>query len=91
MRDYIGYACSTDVLPVVEAALALNGYRVDIPRQQSINGASALVLSQGLTSILLTADPVSKIGLIEVWGVPQVTAAQLLESLSLDLVKQPFG
>jgi len=91
MANYIRYACTSDMLPVVETALALHGYRVDIPRQRSIGGASALVMSQGLTSILLAADPASAIGLVEVWGVPQAAAAQLLESLPIDLIKQSFG
>jgi hypothetical protein len=91
MANSIRYACASDMLPLVETALALNGYRVDIPHQRSIGGASALVMSQGLTSILLAADPASDLGLIEVWGVPQSPAAQLLESLPIDLIKQPFG
>jgi hypothetical protein len=91
MSNYVRYACAADMLPVVETALALNGYRVDIPRRHGIGGTSALVLSHGLTSILLAADPVSDIGLIEVWGVPQSAAAQLLESLPIDLIKQPLG
>ena len=91
MVHSIRYACASDMLPVIEAALALNGYRVDIPRQRSIGGASTLVMSQGLTSILLAADPASDIGLIEIWGVPQSAAAQLLESLPIDLIKQSFG
>jgi hypothetical protein len=91
MANYIRYTCASDMLPIVETALALNGYRVEIPRQRSIGGASALVMSQGLNSILLAADPASELGLIEVWGVPQSAAAQLLESLPIDLVKQSFG
>ena len=90
MSDYIRYVCAADLLPIVEATLALNGYRVDIPRQRSVGGTSALVMSSGLTSILLAADPASEIALIEVWGVPRAAAAQLLESLPIDLVKQPF-
>jgi hypothetical protein len=91
MANYIRYACASDMLPIVETALALKGYRVEIPRQRSIGGASALVMSQGLTSILLAGDPATEIGLIEVWGVPQSTAAQLLESLPIELIKQSFG
>ena len=91
MANSIRYVCASDMLPVVETALALNGYWVDIPRQRSIGGASALVMSQGLTSILLAADSASEIGLIEVWGVPQSAAAQLLESLPIELIKQSFG
>ena len=91
MANYIRYACASDLLPVVETALALNGYRVDIPRRRYSAGASALVMSQGLTSILLAADSASELGLIEVWGVPQAAAAQLLESLPIDLVKQSLG
>jgi hypothetical protein len=89
MFDCLRYACAAELLPVVEASLTLNGYRVELPRHRSIGGASALVMSQGLTSILLADDPTSNIGLIEVWGVPQAAAAQLLESLPIDLIKQP--
>jgi hypothetical protein len=46
-------------------------------------------MSSGLTSILLAADPASEIGMIEVWGVLRGAAAQLLETLPIDLVKQP--
>ena len=91
MANSIRYVCASDMLPVVETALALNGYRVDIPRQRSIGDASAPVMSQGLTSILLAVDSASEIGLIEVWGVPQSAAAQLLESLPIELIKQSFG
>ena len=91
MAHYIRYACASAMLPVVETALALNGYRVEVPRQRTVGGASALVMSQGLTSILIEADPASALGLIEVWGVPQAPAAQLLESLPIDLIKQSFG
>jgi hypothetical protein len=51
MANYIRYACASDVLPVVETALALNGYRVDRTRSREVDGASALVMSQGLTSL----------------------------------------
>ena len=90
MSNYIRYVCAAELLPIVEATLALNGYRVKIPRQRSIDGASGLVMSSGLTSILLAADPASEFGLIEVWGVPRAAAAQLLESPPIGLVRQPF-
>ena len=91
MAQYIRYDYASDMLPIVETALTLNGYRVEVPRQRTVGGASALVMSQGLTSILIEADPASEFGLIEVWGVPQAPAGQLLASLPIDLIEQSFG
>ena len=88
MADCLSYACDADMLPVVETTLALNGYRVELPWQRSVGGANALVMVQGLSSILLVDDPAKNSGVIEVWGVPLATAAHLIESLPIDLIKQ---
>jgi hypothetical protein len=85
----IRYTCVSDMVPIIEAALALSGYHVELPCQRSIGGASAQIMSRGATSILLGVDPPSKIALIEIWGVQQEAAARLLESLPIDLIKQP--
>jgi hypothetical protein len=76
------------MLPLVEDALALNGYRIDIAHQRSRSGASAVVMAHELTSILLAADPAREVGLIEVWGVPQAAAVQLIEALPIEFIKQ---
>jgi hypothetical protein len=88
MVNCIRYICAADLLPIIEAMLALDGYQVEQPRQQSIDGASALVMSRGSTSILLGIDPPSARGVIEIWGAQQAAVARWLESLSIDLVQQ---
>ena len=87
MVNCIRYTCASDLLPIIEAMLALDGYQVELPRQQSIGGASALVMSRGSTSILLGIDPLHARGVIEIWGGQQAAAVRLLEALSIDLVK----
>jgi hypothetical protein len=88
MTNCIRYTCASDLLPVVEAALALDGYQVELPRQQSIGGASALIMSRSSTFILLGADSPRSRGLIEVWGAQQAEAAQILEALPIALIRQ---
>ena len=79
MVKSIRYTCASDLIPVIETALTLAGYQVELPRQRSIGGANALIMSRGLTSILIGDDPSSQRGLIEIWGVQSAAAAQLLE------------
>ena len=88
MLDYLRYVCAAESLAAIEASLIRNGYRIELPRQRSVGGASALVMSQGLASILLTDDPTTNIAVIEIWGAPRSAAAHFLESLPIDLTKE---
>jgi hypothetical protein len=89
MPSCIRYICQYELLPVLEAALAANEYHVEMPLQRSVGGASAMVMMSGTVSILFTHTPGSAVVEIEVWGSAQATAAQLLESLPIELVKLP--
>ena len=87
MVNCIRYTCASDLLPIIEAMLALDGYQIELPRQQSIGGASALVMSRRSTSILLGVDPLRARGVIEIWGARPAAAARWLESLSFDSIQ----
>lgn len=87
MPTIIHYVCQREYLPMVEGALADHGYRVEIRDQQRSNRISALIMTRGLTTILLTDAPNQTLAAIEIWGLGQAIAAQLLESLSLGLYK----
>ena len=91
MVPCIRYTCASGLMPVIEAALARSGYLVELPRQRSIGGASALILSRGSTSILLGDDPASQRGLIEIWGTQRAAAVRLLEALPIDLVRESLN
>lgn len=85
MPTIIDYVCQRELLPIVEGALADHGYRVEIRGQQQANRMSALIMTRGLTTILMTDAPNQALAAIEIWGLGQAIAAQLLESLPLKL------
>jgi hypothetical protein len=87
MSTIVHYVCQRELLPMVEGALAAHGYRIEIRGQPSANRTTALVMTHGLTSILLTDVPNQALAAIEIWGLGQSLAAQLLESLSLEVHK----
>jgi len=85
----IRYHCWSDLLPTIEAALAAHGYRIEVPLQKRSNGAGTMVMTYGLTSVLLAQWPDNETLEIEIWGVAQPVVANLLESLPIPLHKQP--
>jgi hypothetical protein len=89
MSHFIYYTCKAELLPVVEGVLAANGYRIEMPQQQRLSGATALVMRSGATEVLLEHSPNSDIGEIEVWGAGQSATVNLLESQPIELHKQP--
>ena len=89
MSDFIHYTCKVELLPIVEAVLAANGYKIEMPQQQRFSGATALVMRSGATEVLLEHSPNSDIGEIEVWGAGQSATVNLLESQPIELHKQP--
>jgi hypothetical protein len=76
-------------LPIIEAALAAHGYHIEVPLQHRSNGAGTMVMTYGLTSVLLVRRPDNATLEIEIWGVAQPLVANLLESLPIPLHKQP--
>jgi hypothetical protein len=84
----IRYHCWSDLLPTIEAALAAQGYHIEVPLQQNAVGASAMVMTCGQTSVLLAQEPAHTTLEIEIWGVAQPVVAKVLESLPIPLHKQ---
>ena len=91
MPNIVHYICEREVLPRVEGALAANGYRVEIRGQPRASRITALIMTRGLTSILLTDDPNQTQAAIEIWGLGQALAAQLLESMSIEIHRPSAG
>ena len=87
MPSCVRYTCPHDLLPVLEAALAANGYQIDIPMQRSIGGMTSMVMCSGAATILFTLPPNSTLVELEVSGVAQTAAIQVLESLPIPLEK----
>jgi hypothetical protein len=89
MAPFIRYTCRPELLPNIEAALAANGYTIASPFQRSFGGATTLVMTCGLATLLLAYTPTHTLAEIEVWGVALAATVQLLESLPLPLDRQP--
>src|SRR3954447_5888007 len=85
----IRYTCQSELLPTIEAALAAQGYHIEVPLQKRSNSTGMMVMTYGLTSVLLAQWPDNARLEIEVWGVAQPVVADLLESLPIPLHKQP--
>jgi hypothetical protein len=83
------YACPSELAPALEAALAANGYTVELPYQENSKGDGALMLTLGSASVLLTQAATGTQCEIDIWGEAQHNAAVFLESLPLDIEKLP--
>jgi hypothetical protein len=82
---HIFYTCKQELLPVVEGVLAAHGYNIEIPPQPDAAGTTALVMSDGATTVLLTSASAREVAEIKVWGIAQSAVAQLIESLPIAL------
>jgi hypothetical protein len=89
MLYFTRYVCDAVVLPVVEGALAANGYARDPCSAENGRDPHAVVLSSGSTFVLLAPRADGDMAEIEVWGAGQSAAVNLLESLSIDLHRAP--
>jgi hypothetical protein len=49
------YICPSELAPVLEAALAANGYTIELPYQENSKGNGALVMTQGAASVFHTS------------------------------------
>jgi hypothetical protein len=83
------YTCPSELAPVLEAALAANGYTIEIPYQKNSKGDGAVVMTQGSAFVLLSQEATRNQCEIDIWGEAQHTTAVLLESLPLDIEKLP--
>ena len=89
MPRFTRYICKPELLPTVEAVLAAHGHTIAIPPHHAPNGASAMVMTSGVTSVLLTQTPEHGHAEIEVWGPAQAATVQVLEAAPIELYKQP--
>jgi hypothetical protein len=89
MAQPIRYTCPYDLLPCIEAALAANGYEVVAASRPGNDDGVLVVMRCGMAQVLLAPCCGSAMADIEVWGVAQAATVQFLESLPLNLAKQP--
>jgi hypothetical protein len=89
VSQFMRYTCQAELLPVVEGALAANGYTMDLSLAPHFSATTALVMRCGTTIVLLAHAPNSTVDDIEVWGAGQSATADLFESLPIELHKQP--
>ena len=85
----VRYTCHAALLPVIEGAFAANGYTLYMPPYTDPSGTTVLMLRREATMVLLTHLSNYSTGDIEIWGAGQRTAALLLESLPLEVQRQP--
>src|SRR5690242_9599429 len=75
----IRYLCPRELLPMVEAVLAADGYKVEQPAANKINGDYLRVMSQQSAVVLLSEPAQSGEAVIEVFGAAASAAVELLE------------
>lgn len=86
MSEVMRYAREDGCFSQIEAALAANGYAVEIPLQRSGNGTIALIMTCDRASVLIGQRADSDRVELEVWGLAPNAAVDILESL-----KMPFS
>jgi hypothetical protein len=86
----VRYTCMRVMLPTVEAALAAQGYIVERPLKQELNGDRMIVMTHRSAVVLLSECAQSEVADIEVFGAAQAAATELLEQLPISLAKQPW-
>lgn len=81
----IRYTCQHEILPVIEGALAANGYVVDALLTERDVSACFTIMTNGDCGVLLAQNHTSGIAEIEIWGAAQSAASLLLKSLPLPI------
>ena len=89
MSQFMRYTCQAELLPVVEGALAANGYTTDRSLEPHFSATTALVMRCGATIVLLAHAPNSTVDDIEVWGAGQSAVADVFEALPIELHRLP--
>jgi hypothetical protein len=87
MLQTIRYICEGASTDVIAQALAAHGYTVEIPSQACASGTTAMVLAQGMATVLLLETPDQRGVEIECSGPARDVTAHLLESLPIPLEK----
>ena len=85
MPNMAHYICASELLPMVEAALAANGYVVEAPLEKQIGGDTLVVMTRGAAIVLLSQSMQRQQADIEIWGDAQAAVTTLLESLPIPL------
>ena len=88
MPNMAHFVCASELLPMVEAALAAHGYVVEAPRQMAVGGDTILVMTCGAAIVLLSQGAQRPQADIEIWGDAQAAATTLLESLPISLQRR---
>ena len=89
VSSFIRYTCKAELLPVIEGALAANGYVLDKQSRENSSDAHMVVLWSGSSAVLLAELPNNDMAEIEVWGASRSATADLLESLPTELHRYP--
>jgi hypothetical protein len=81
MLQTIRYTCAGASAPMIAEALARHGYTMEIPPQSYASGTTAMVLAQGMATVLVLEAPDQRTVEIECSGAARDMTAHLLESL----------
>jgi hypothetical protein len=65
-RDIAHYTCPRELLPVIESALAAEGYVVEVPLQRAVGGTRMTVMTRGGSVISLHEDAAQTLASIRV-------------------------
>ena len=77
------YTCPRELLPVVESALAAEGYEIAAPLQRAVGGARTTVMTRGAAVITLHEDAGSDMADINVYNKDDQGGLAVLETLPL--------
>lgn len=77
------YTCPRELLPVVESALAAEGYEIAAPLQRAVGGARTTVMTRGAAVITLHEDAGSDMADINVYNNGDQGGLAVLETLPL--------
>jgi len=89
MTRILRYTCRTELLPVLETALADDGYTIEAPFGKRFGRNATMVMRKGSVFLLVECPPTSQLADIEVGGEAHYVAEALLDALPIDLVKLP--
>lgn len=82
------YTCRRAMLPTVEAALAADGYRLELPLTKARNGDRITIMTRGAAIVLLAECAQSDLAAVEVLGNSPDAAITLLDELPAGLVRR---
>lgn len=84
------YTCPRELLPVVEAALAAEGFTVEAPLQRKVAGVRVTVMTRGASVISLHEDAAHDMADINIYQETEPLKLAVLDELPR-LVPTPIG